>query len=146
MALARLGCPHRLARPRTLPFHGSDGGSNPPADAFSIAFAPEALRLSRRPPQTTTADHDASRVASLRSHVIAAYEPARALDAAQGSAIERETHGDEHAALDRGACLLGGGEAPGPYGCLRGGVERGVAAGGLECDVEGVAVAGDRDA
>lgn|GEM_PF-2802634 len=26
--------PHRLAWPRTLPFHGSDGGSNPPGDAI----------------------------------------------------------------------------------------------------------------
>ena len=25
-------CPHRLAWPRTPPFHGGDGGSNPPGD------------------------------------------------------------------------------------------------------------------
>src|SRR5437016_3757492 len=25
--------PHRLARPRTSPFHGGNGGSNPPGDA-----------------------------------------------------------------------------------------------------------------
>jgi hypothetical protein len=27
--------PHRLARPRTSPFHGGNGGSNPPGDAIS---------------------------------------------------------------------------------------------------------------
>ena len=26
--------PHRLAWPRTPPFHGGDGGSNPPGDAI----------------------------------------------------------------------------------------------------------------
>ena len=28
--------PHRLAWPRTPPFHGGDGGSNPPGDASFI--------------------------------------------------------------------------------------------------------------
>ena len=28
--------PHRLAWPRTPPFHGGDGGSNPPGDAISF--------------------------------------------------------------------------------------------------------------
>ena len=37
--------PHRLARPRTPPFHGGDGGSNPPGDATS--FLP-ANRVSRK--------------------------------------------------------------------------------------------------
>ena len=30
-------CPHRLARPRTPPFHGDNGGSNPPGDAKKSA-------------------------------------------------------------------------------------------------------------
>lgn len=29
-------CPHRLARPRTLPFQGSNAGSNPAGDAIEI--------------------------------------------------------------------------------------------------------------
>ena len=31
----RPASPHRLARPRTSPFHGGNGGSNPPGDAKS---------------------------------------------------------------------------------------------------------------
>src|SRR5579864_3893736 len=30
--------PHRLARPRTSPFHGGNGGSNPPGDATSLGY------------------------------------------------------------------------------------------------------------
>ena len=32
--------PHRLAWPRTPPFHGGDGGSNPPGDATSSLTTP----------------------------------------------------------------------------------------------------------
>ena len=49
-ALGALGGPHRLARPRTPPFHGGNGGSNPPGDASSfqrILFPLPAGRLSR---------------------------------------------------------------------------------------------------
>ena len=36
--------PHRLAWPRTPPFHGGDGGSNPPGDAtFWFLKRPESL-------------------------------------------------------------------------------------------------------
>ena len=36
--------PHRLAWPRTPPFHGGDGGSNPPGDAnFWLLKKPEDL-------------------------------------------------------------------------------------------------------
>ena len=36
--------PHRLARPRTPPFHGGDGGSNPPGDAtFRFLKRPKNL-------------------------------------------------------------------------------------------------------
>src|SRR6185295_10096847 len=44
--------PHRLARPRTSPFHGGNGGSNPPGDAklvltwSGLANAPRADSLS----------------------------------------------------------------------------------------------------
>ena len=36
--------PHRLAWPRTPPFHGGDGGSNPPGDAtFRFLKRPKSL-------------------------------------------------------------------------------------------------------
>ena len=34
--LPRQASPHRLARPRTSPFHGGNGGSNPPGDATHL--------------------------------------------------------------------------------------------------------------
>ena len=37
-ASIRPASPHRLARPRTSPFHGGNGGSNPPGDAKSWAI------------------------------------------------------------------------------------------------------------
>src|SRR5688572_19869092 len=39
----RLGCPHRLARPRTPPFHGGDRGSNPLGDTNSPTAEPREI-------------------------------------------------------------------------------------------------------
>jgi hypothetical protein len=49
--------PHRLVRPRTSPFHGGNGGSNPPGDATSLLSGPDIglsvpLVLQKIPPNS----------------------------------------------------------------------------------------------
>ena len=44
----RLASPHRLARPRTSPFHGGNGGSNPPGDANLKLISASATEPSHR--------------------------------------------------------------------------------------------------
>ena len=46
--------PHRLARPRTSPFHGGNGGSNPPGDAIDFTyFRTQATPPAQRPVTST---------------------------------------------------------------------------------------------